>query len=379
MYRLVVALLAAGLLFSQSKQSPHKQSPQELLNEAVTFQQQGKLEDAIRDYDLFLDMYPDAAEARSNLGAALAGVGRYSQAIDEYQLALLKKPDPKVRLNLAIAFYKAADYKDAASELSALREADATNIQVVMLLASSDLQLGSNKDAIELLTPLHQANGNDLGIAYLLGTALARDGQTVQAQLTVDEILRNGDSAEARLLLGTTKFSQHDFSQALVDIKKALEMNPDLPDVYAYYGMVLLVMGDVKGSKDAFQKELARNPNNFDASLRLGALLRVDQEYEQALPYLKHALSLRPGDPTVRYQLASINLAEGKAEQARQEFEDLVKESPNFTEAHVSLAGIYYREKRKADGDKERAIVRDLNAKKQAQEPGAQAIPGQER
>jgi len=43
-----------------------------------------------------------------------------------------------------------------------------------------------------------------------------------------------------------------------------------------------------------------------------------------------------------------------------------VKDFPNFTEAHVSLATVYYREKRKEDGDRERAIVDRLTTEKQS-------------
>jgi hypothetical protein len=39
--------------------------------------------------------------------------------------------------------------------------------------------------------------------------------------------------------------------------------------------------------------------------------------------------------------------------------------------AHVSLATVYYRLKRKADGDRERATVLKLNAESQANQPGA--------
>jgi tetratricopeptide (TPR) repeat protein len=368
MYRIVMAALSAGLLFGQAKQSP-----QDLLKEALQFHQQGKLEEAIRDYDLFLDIYPEAAEVRSNLGAALVAVGRYSEAIDEYELALLKKDDPRVRMNLALAYYKAANYQDAAKQLAKVQDADPTNVQALMLLAAADLQLGNNREVIDLLRPLQRQNPADRGIAYLLGTALARDGQAGEAQIVVNQILQDGDSAEARLLMGTTKFAEHDFAGALTDLKKALELNPNLPDLYAYYGMVLMVMGDVNGGKEAFRQELARNPNNFEANLRLGALLRVDQNYEGALPYLQRALSLRPGDPAVRYQLASIDFAQGKEEQAREEFEDIAKAQPKFVEAHVELARIYYKEKRKQDGDRERAIVRELDAEKQAEEPGVRA------
>jgi hypothetical protein len=58
-------------------------------------------------------------------------------------------------------------------------------------------------------------------------------------------------------------------------------------------------------------------------------------------------------------------------EDARNQLEGIVKESPNFTEAHVTLATVYYRLKRKADGDRERAIVQKLNDEAQEKQPGA--------
>ena len=65
---------------------------------------------------------------------------------------------------------------------------------------------------------------------------------------------------------------------------------------------------------------------------------------------------------------AAIYLAQGKQEEARKMFEAIVKESPQFKEAHVTLATIYYRLKRKEDGDRERAIVAKLNADEQAKQ-----------
>jgi hypothetical protein len=38
----------------------------------------------------------------------------------------------------------------------------------------------------------------------------------------------------------------------------------------------------------------------------------------------------------------------------------LVRESPDFAEAHATLATVYYRLDRKADGDRERAIAQKL-------------------
>jgi tetratricopeptide (TPR) repeat protein len=107
----------------------------------------------------------------------------------------------------------------------------------------------------------------------------------------------------------------------------------------------------------------------------MGMVLRKDDRFDEALKYIRHALEIRPGDLGVRYQIASIELSVGQVEAARGYLESLVAEAPNFTEAHVSLATAYYREKRKADGDRERAIVEKLNAEKQANEKGVKVAP----
>jgi len=351
------------------------QSPQELMKEAVEAQQTGHFDQAIRNYKILLGNYPNIAEIHSNLGAALAGEGRYADAIAEYERALKIKPNPQVSLNLGLAYYKAGQLARAVAALNKIHQEQPNNIQALIVLADCHLQLGENKQVVELLTPARSADPENATFNYLLGTALVRDGQTAQGQVVIDKILRNGDSAQARLLMGTTKLMVNDFNGALQDFTKALELDSKLPDVYSYYGLALLSTGDQPGAKKAFQQELKTNPNNFDANLQLGVLLRQDEETEEALKSFEHALEIRPGDFGVRYQIATVELAKGQLEQAQRDLERLVKEAPRFTEAHVSLATIYFRQKKKAEGERERSIVAKLNAEKQANSPALKAAP----
>ena len=339
------------------------------MKEAVEAQQAGRFEQAIHNYRLLLEKYPKIAEIHSNLGAALAGQGRYSDAIAEYQRALAIKPDPQVRLNLGLAYYKAGQLPLAVATLEKLPH----NPQTLTVLADCYLRLGQNKRVIDSLTPAQKADPENAAFNYLLGTALVRDGQIAQGQVIIDKILKNGDSAEARLLMGTTKFMVNDFAAALADFAKAVELDPKLPEVYSYYGQALLSTGDQAGAKKAFQQELQSNPNNFDSNLRVGVLLRQDEENDEALKFFRHALEIRPGDFGVRYQIATVELAKGQLELAQRELEAMVKEAPQFTEAHVSLATIYFRQKKKAEGERERAIVARLNAERQANSPAVKA------
>jgi tetratricopeptide (TPR) repeat protein len=372
MYRFRLAVIAAGFLFGQiALRAQTNRPPQELLKEAVTFHQQGKLEEAIRDYELFLDLYPDAPEVRSNLGAALAATGKYAQAIEQYKLALMKKSDPKLRLNLALAYYKTDDFSDAIVELETVRAADRNNRQVQTLLADSYVHTGENKKAIDLLWPVYATSANDDAVDYVLGTALARDGQAELAQRVINPLMEGPDSAEKHMLLGTAKFAARDYPGALEELRKAAEMNPNLPEVNSYYGQALFSNGHTEESKAPFEKELAQNPNDFQSNVHIGLLLKQDQNYDDALKFLKRALASRPGDVAVRYQIALVKMAQGKDQVAVDELEQIVSESPKFLEAHVTLSTLYYRLKRKADGNREREIVQTLTAERQAEQPAA--------
>ena len=174
-------------------------------------------------------------------------------------------------------------------------------------------------------------------------------------------------------MLGTAKMTVSDFAGARDEFAKAVALNPNLAEVHVLYAKALLLTGDSDQSLEQFKAELALDPFNFDSNLQLGAMARQEQNYELAHQYFARALKTRPGDPGARYQLALIALDEGKSDEARQRLESLVRESPQFTEAHVSLSLVYFRLKRPADGKREREIVQKLMAEAQAKQPGAKA------
>ncbi len=366
LYRAVLLLVSAG--FAAAAQNPP--SPQQILATAIADHQAGRYDKAIGEYREVLAIR-DNAQVRSNLGAALAHLGRLEEAIEEYERSLKTDPrNPGAKLNLGIAYYKMLRMSDAIEQFKQVRVLQPDNKNALMLLADSYFRLGDYPHTIETLSPYESVLKDDRAFAYLLGTALIRDKQVPRGQKLVDEILRNPDSAEARMLMGTAKYQSKDFAGALDDFKHAVEANPKLPGVQSYYGMALLSTGDAAGATRAFHDALTQDPNDFEANLNVGSLLKIDQKNAEALQYLNHALEVRPGDPGVRYQIAIVHLAQGLLDQSVQELESLVKDHDDFVEAHVSLATAYYRLKRKADGDRERNVVLKLNAERQAQQPG---------
>lgn len=343
---------------------------------ATQLHQSGDLQGAVRGYLAILANHPARVDVRSNLGAAYSALGRYEQAIEQYKRALvINGTNYAIRFNLAMAYYKAAWFSEAAAELERFLKAvpdspQTTNAQLV--LADCNVRLGDYKKVIAALSPLADADPSNRTLAYLLGSALIGDGQLEKGQAIIDRLFRHEDSAEAHLLMASILLLADDAQAALKEAQRAIELNPKLPTLQAWHGRVLMRLGDTEKAKAAFKTELASNANDFDSNLYLGILLRQDKETEEALSHLKRAIQLRPREQYARYHLAAVYAAAGKPADALPLLEGVLKEHADFTEARVLLASVYYRLNRKEDGDREKALIQKSNAEQQAKQPGAQ-------
>jgi len=360
-------LLASALLAQDS-------SPEDALRHAMELQQSGDLEGAVQGYRQFLAARPKEAAVQANLGVLLAHLGRFDEAIQEYKKAVALDPqNAAIARNLGLAYYKSGRIEDAAREFSRSRELEPDNLQTTLLLGDCRLRMGQNKEVIALLKPLEPQNSDDSAIAYLLGTALIRDGQLQAGQERVDKILRKGDSAEARLMLGTQMFAARDFSTAVKQLAGAAELNPGLPGLQGLYGQALLNTGDPDAAVEAFQKELASDPNHFEANFYLAQILMARSKWSEADPLVRRAVLVRPESLEARLELADLDIGEGKLGEARRELEGLDTKAPKSAPVHRRLAEVYEKLQLSADAGREKKLAASLGPKVDAVESGPRA------
>jgi tetratricopeptide (TPR) repeat protein len=378
MHKLKTALLPLACaclvltLGARAAAQPQAGDADRLLDRAVELHKAGDVAGAIREYQAILARNPGRVDVRSNLGAAYAQLGRYSEAVGEYKQALAAdRSNTAVRFNLALAFYKGALFSEAAGELAQVVSAEPRNANAVLLLADCRLRLGEHKKVIELLAPLEAARADDRVLAYLLGTAFIQDKQFEKGQALIDRILRGGDSAEARVMLGAAHLMARDYQSALKEFERGLELNPRTPTLNALHGQALMYTGETERAAQAFRRELEINPNDFEANVYLGMLLKKEAKNDEALSFFQRAAQVRPQDVNARYNIAALYLLAGKVGEAQPLLEAVTQSAPDFVEARVLLAQAYYRLKRKADGDREQAVVQRLYAERQAKQPGA--------
>src|SRR5256885_225608 len=101
-FRISICLSFAILLFATGFATAAGQSADQLYNEALAADQKGDFARAALLYEEVIKVQPDSIPARTNLGAVLVQLGRFQEAIAQYEEAI--KRDPKnsiVHLDLA--------------------------------------------------------------------------------------------------------------------------------------------------------------------------------------------------------------------------------------------------------------------------------------
>ena len=361
-----ICILLSALIAAQES------NPDLLLKQAIDEQEHGDFSAAIRDYRKILELRPNDVEAKVNLGAALAHVGQFDEAIAIYRSALTKLKDKNpVLLNLALAYYKKADFENARQQFEILHDAQPNASQVIILLGDCDVRLGKTDAALNLLEPLEGKYSQNMDFEYVLAAALINTkGRRRDGVSRMEKVAKATSGADAYMIAGATLLQLNDYEQARQDLEQALRLKPTLPGLYTLVGTARDKTADVKPAEAAFREALKTNPDDFEANLYLGAILYKRRDTDEAKGYLDRALRLKPSDSMARYEAAMLKSTSGDYATAARELELLVKDDPDWLEPHVELATLYYRLHRPEDGAKERQIVDSLTAKQQSQGPG---------
>jgi tetratricopeptide (TPR) repeat protein len=365
----VLALPGGSGQVSTAPQKDAVTRSDEAFAKGVALHQAGDIIGAIDSYEQALKLTPWRLDARSNLGAALVRLGRFEEAIEHYRKALeTDAGQVGIRFNLGLALYKTGAIQAAAAEFQQVVERDPSQRKALLLLADCELQMGHDARVVELLSPLERELGDDRLYAFLLGHALLRQNELQRGQAMIDRLFQGGETAEGHLLLGVQHMRRVDSRQAVPELQRAAELNPDLPTVHSLLGVALMNAGERPAAMAAFRRELKSNPNDFQANLRLALLLRDENRLDEASDYLARAARLRPKDPDVMYGVARIQLGRDDLAGAQKTLEELTASAPGFEGGHVLLATVYYRTGRKEDGDRERATVERLKAERKQRE-----------
>jgi cytochrome c-type biogenesis protein CcmH/NrfG len=128
--------------------------------------------------------------------------------------------------------------------------------------------------------------------------------------------------------------------------------------------------GDLPRAEQYLRQAIALEPRNGSYYAALAQVLRKsnDDRNAEAIANLEKALAIDPADVESKHALALCYERARDYNAALALFQQVVAGQPNLTSAHVALARIYYKLRKKTEGDRESRIVAELQAKEQAKQ-----------
>ena len=120
------------------------------------------------------------------------------------------------------------------------------------------------------------------------------------------------DYAEAYYHMGRAYFSLHSYDKAHEAFKNASKHDPKLADAHFSYAVTSYMLGHDKEAIDALKKALNVDPKHLNAYMKLGNIYLELKEYQDAANTYEKVLKIKSNNAEARYNLGVAYLGLGK-------------------------------------------------------------------
>ena len=278
------------------------------------------------------------AHAYLQLGILRLQAGQFARAAELVSAGAGLDPDlPRVQRALGVALFNAGRHADAIAPLERARAAEPADVELGRLLAVARLETGDHAGAAELLAG-DQGRASDPALQYAYALALVRSGQAAQAGQVFHELLRDHSGwAELHVLLGQAHASEKSYDEAVVSLRRALELSPTVAEAHLTIGTIRLREGKLEEAEQELRAELAHHPNDRQARYQLATVLDLTGKADEAMAELESVLAAAPDFADGRYLLGKMLLARGEAERAAAELERAARLAPRDANIQYQL------------------------------------------
>lgn len=316
---------------------------------AVALFESHKSDEARREFEAVRREVGDHPNILYYLGRLDLEDQKFESAIGNFSKAIVKPPFPDTSYYLGYAYFKQGDLSAAEKwlkEAVQMNPRDARmQYQLGLVYRKEGLEQEAGK-ALALSEELRQRDANESRLRLECGQKLDQ-GPREEAH-AVCEQLYDPDNAEKLTALGTIYGQHGDLESALKPLRRAAELAPESPQMQYNLALAYYQMNQFEEARGPLANALKRWPDLFQLNALYGAVLVKLGEEVPAYEALRHAYQLNPQDAGTGdlLYLATIGIAR-KSQDARQYadalryFEEAAKLKPQEPAPHRNMAQIY--------------------------------------
>lgn len=296
-------------------------------------QERGDLEQAIKEFDEALRLWPNNASARYYAGRAAENLGRFDRALEEYRYAV------RASVGATDARTRAARLLIAEGRL--LRAYQILFVEVDTAPLEPEGQLLSMYLMGRVANPRQLEDGlSRLAVSQpaLLPEALVQGAEGLAESLGPDAALSlltsvkgldYSDLASAPVLRAIVRTAHRVEEPGVATrfVAEALEGNPEAAFLHGIRGLERELAGDPVGARAAYERALQLDPEEANALRGLGRLA-ITEDPAGALALFDRAVAMDPSVVESRFAAARALLALGRDEEAARRLDALLQDHP---------------------------------------------------
>jgi len=241
-----------------------------------------RIDAAISEMELAVGIKPKFADLHYMLGTYYAQLRRYEDAQKSFRDSLeINNKFFRAWVHLSLSLHATGKIEAAAAELERTR-----------LCCPNFL-----RDSLDLLTEAVRGDANRAEVERLYGELL--DERPSSAQISRElaiEAIQNGD-----------------YDDAIRELKKAVGLRPDYPDLHNYLGIAYGNKGMIDDAVEEFEIALKVNPYYLKARLNLALLYYENDRYDEAQAQLDQVLEVQPDNQLANNLLEELRTVTDRA------------------------------------------------------------------
>ncbi len=294
------------------------------------------------------NLHPESALPHFLRANVLTSQSRFDEAEDALQMALRLEPAMLAAYELLVRIHSVTGKsQEAVGQLEQLRKLDPENIPVMMTLGAIYQGTGRQADARECYEKVLKKDPGFVpalnNLAVILGDSSAEDLERAR-QLALSARSSKPDDGSIADTLGWILFKQGDFKRTQGLLAEASAKLPDNPLVKFHYAMACRAMADEAAARDAFRQAIAVQadfPGRSEAIEHLARIEATIDPGEAGIRALEEQVARDPSDVIARLRLGALFEAQGRHREAADAYAGALKVNGELHRAVSRLAHLY--------------------------------------